>query len=104
MDKFRLVDSLILRPNYGPSLAVSIGLHCLIFFNFPFTRGQIQSTKRVARMLCFQPGMDKVLLEHSRGSNNNNNNNNAVLSVYFTAILNSIARSGDMKGNSGCEM
>jgi len=35
---------------------------------------------------------------------NNNNNNNALLSLYFTAILNSVARSGNMKGNSGREM
>jgi hypothetical protein len=50
--------------------------------------------------------MGKVLLEHNnRGNNNNNNNNNtALLSLYFTAILNSVAPSGNTKGNSGREM
>lgn len=74
------------------------------FFHLPFTRGQIQSTKLAARMLCFNQEMDKVLLEHSNGGHNNNHNNNVLLSLYFTAMLNSVTHSGNMKGNSGCEM
>jgi hypothetical protein len=37
-------------------------------------------------------------------NNNNNNNNNALLSLYFTGTLNSVAHSCNMKGNSGSEM
>jgi len=35
---------------------------------------------------------------------NNNNNNNVPLSLYFTAMLNSVAHSGNVKGNTGCEI
>ena len=97
-------DTVISLPKYGPSLA---SIQWLTFCDFlppsRFTRRQIQSTEGVAIILCFNQGMGKVLLEHSHRGNNNSSNN-ALLSLYFTVILNSLARSGDMKGSSGCEM
>jgi len=42
--------------------------------------------------------------DDDNNNNNNNNNNTVPLSLYFTARLNSVAHSGNMKGNTGCEM
>ena len=86
---YTLSDSVISLPKYGPSLA-SVQWLTLRDFLPPshFTRRQIHSTERVARMLCFDQGMGKVILGHSNRGNNNNNNKRGFV-VWNRGLFNS---------------